>query len=238
MEILGTELLDQNFAFGVAASLAAALIYSFVAFLIAKVQLLLVSKGGNTNLSGYWIVFFSGRYTPERHAIEIFRFKSKSSLHRRGVRYRFRYQHFNKKRYFKKPLLGGGFAFSRGNQIAGVYGFDEKPVVLGTLLLKMDESTEGRHNPNLFGSYYEHDDQRIAQTHKDKYVMYKVNLPFWNRIRFVLGRSCMKSYEEAYDFYLSLDCHRAFGNEIDRQESALESSAQQSASVDTCTSRR
>jgi len=238
MEILVTKLLNQNFALGVAASLAAALIYSFVVFFVAKVQLFLTSKGGNADLSGYWIVLFSSRYTPENRAIEIFRFKSKSSLHLRAVRYRFRYQQFNNTRYLKEPLLGGGFAVSRGNHVAGVYGLDEKPVVLGTILLKMDESTKGRHNPNLLGSYYEYDDQRVAQTHKDKYIMYKVDLPIWRRVKFMVGRSCMKSYDEAYSFYSSLECHEVFGNEVGLSEADRESLAQQGTPADARTSHR
>jgi len=54
----------------------------------------------------------------------------------------------------------------------------------------------------------------------------------------MFGRSCMKNYQEAYDFYSSLECHEIFGNKVGMPEVKRESIAQQGAPADDRTSRR
>ena len=217
---------------GIVASLIAAIFSAFAIWVYRRIRHLLREKGIDSELSGYWVVLFSSRYTPKRQALEIYKFKKSSALGHSGVKYRFRYQHFNSIRYKRKPLVGGGIALLKGRQLAGVYGFDEEPMVLGALLLRADDTTKGKHAPRLLGSYYEYDDQLVAQTNKEKYVLYKVSLPFLKKAKFTIGRSCMTGYNEAIDFYLKLDCHEIFDDETNITAVQEKNSAQQGVPAD------
>jgi len=215
---LDKSLFENDFFLGVAASLIGAVLYSILIKVYTYGLYLFKEKGVNAEISGYWVVSFSNKYSPEKRALEIFKFKRLANLKGSGSKYRFKYQHFNDVRYVAKPLLGGGVALSKGEQVSGVYGFDEEPMVLGSFLIKADISTKGRHSPRFMGSYYEFDDQRISQTHKNKYILYKINLLLWSRVKFIFGRPCMKGYDEAYAFYQSQECLKIFSN--DARESA------------------
>jgi hypothetical protein len=206
------DIIANDFFLGIAASLIAAVIYSLLIKVYTYTRYLVKEKGKNAEIAGYWIVSFSNRYTSNKQAVEIFKFERINNLEGYGTKFRFKYQHFNNVRYIQKPLLGGGVALSKGEQISGIYGFDEEPIVLGNFLIKADSSMNGRLTPRFMGSYYEFDDQRINQTQKNKYIFYKIDLPLWKRIKFIFSRPCMKDYEEAYGFFRKHKFHKLFSD--------------------------
>lgn len=226
------DILDKQFILGVVGGLLATALSVLAAYFCNRFIYLFQKQGIDTELSGYWIVQFCSRFTPEKQAIEIYKFSRTLKQGHKGQRYRFRYQHFNSTVYKDRPLLGGGIALTRGSQMAGVYGFDESPTVVGALLLKSDDTTKGKHSPRLLGSYYEYDGERVSQTIKERFVLYKIRLSTWKKILFLFSRGCMSGYENAAAFYSKLDEHHVFSPDSNKNQENETTNTQHGAPAD------